>query len=96
MSWRAALSTNVRELRIHLSQTAPGSKGLRDYIVKHYPLLKQANPSLPILIREAPNVEARAFARYAFGVERKVSLENLSESDIDTRLKALAETRPSA
>ncbi|KAI8926809.1 thioredoxin-like protein [Entophlyctis helioformis] len=95
-AWRSALSSNVRELRIHLAQGANGSKGARDFIVKNYADLKAANPQLPILIREAPGIEARVFARYAFGVERKVSLENLSEADVESRLKQLAETKPSS
>ncbi|KAJ2381451.1 ndufa2, NADH:ubiquinone oxidoreductase 10.5kD subunit, partial [Coemansia sp. RSA 2603] len=62
-----ALSTTVskglRELRVHMSQGA-GSQGLRDFIVKAYPGLKQANPGLPVLIREASGVESRIIARF--------------------------------
>ncbi|KNE56357.1 hypothetical protein AMAG_02177 [Allomyces macrogynus ATCC 38327] len=89
MSWRGPLSNSIKELRIHLSQSAPGSAGLRSFIAKSYPAMKQANPSLPILIREAQNVEARAFARYDFGVERKISLENVAENEIAAKILEL-------
>ena len=36
----------------------------RQFIRASYPALKDANPYLPILIREAPNPPARAFARF--------------------------------
>ncbi|KAJ3277991.1 ndufa2, NADH:ubiquinone oxidoreductase 10.5kD subunit, partial [Borealophlyctis nickersoniae] len=63
-SWRPALSKNLKELRIHLCQTSPGSKGTREFITKHYPAIKRDNPHLPILVREASGVEARVFGRY--------------------------------
>jgi NADH dehydrogenase (ubiquinone) 1 alpha subcomplex subunit 2 len=40
-----------------------------DFVAKNYLSIKQANPELPILVREASGVEARAFAR--FGKIRK-------------------------
>ncbi|RUS18025.1 hypothetical protein BC937DRAFT_89214, partial [Endogone sp. FLAS-F59071] len=36
----------------------------RQFITENYTAIKQANPNLPILIREASGIEARAFARY--------------------------------
>ncbi|KAL2913599.1 hypothetical protein HK105_206901 [Polyrhizophydium stewartii] len=92
----AFVSSALRELRLHLSPSSPGSKGVRDFVLKTYPAMKAANPSLPVLIREAPGVEARVFARYAFGVERKITLENLSEDEVASKLKQLAETKPSS
>ncbi|KND03200.1 uncharacterized protein SPPG_02257 [Spizellomyces punctatus DAOM BR117] len=96
MSWRTPLTKNLKELRIHLCQTSAGSKGTRDFILKQYSAIKDANPTLPILIREASGIEARAFGRYALGQERKVTLENLSEGEVEARIKQLAETRPSS
>ncbi|KAI8594088.1 ndufa2, NADH:ubiquinone oxidoreductase 10.5kD subunit [Geranomyces variabilis] len=95
-SWRPLLQKNLKELRIHLSQTRPGSQGTREFILKEYAALKAANPTFPILVREAHDVDARAFARYAFGQERKVSLENLSEAEVASRIQSLAESRPSS
>ncbi|KAJ2232228.1 hypothetical protein IWW45_005129, partial [Coemansia sp. RSA 485] len=64
MSAARAFSNSLKELRIHLSQNTPSSKGLRDFIVKEYPGIKKANPGLPILIREANGVESRIIARF--------------------------------
>ncbi|TPX57052.1 hypothetical protein PhCBS80983_g04101 [Powellomyces hirtus] len=96
MSWRPLLSKNLKELRIHLCQSSAGSKGTRDFILKEYAAIKEANPNFPILVRESSGIEARAFGRYAYGQERKVTLENLSKEDVEGRIKTLAETRPSA
>ena len=35
-----------------------------DFVSKNYATIKQANPELPILVREASGIEARAFARF--------------------------------
>jgi hypothetical protein len=35
-----------------------------DFVAKNYTSIKQANPELPILVREASGIEARAFARF--------------------------------
>lgn len=35
-----------------------------DFVAKNYVNMKQANPELPILVREASGIEARAFARF--------------------------------
>lgn len=36
----------------------------RQFIFAHYPAIKQYNPDLPVLIREATGTPARAFARF--------------------------------
>jgi NADH dehydrogenase (ubiquinone) 1 alpha subcomplex subunit 2 len=83
MAWRSSLSSAVKELRLHLSQTSTGSEGMRcanpdastgpevscpsrarNFIKNNYAALKEANPNLPILVREAQSVEARIFAQY--------------------------------
>ncbi|KAI9188417.1 hypothetical protein H9P43_002808 [Blastocladiella emersonii ATCC 22665] len=89
MSFRAPLSNAIKEIRIHLCQTGAGSAGVRSFLSKEYLAIKQANPALPILIREARGVEARAFARYDLGAEKKVSLENLDESRVAAKLAEL-------
>ena len=69
---------SLKELRIHLSPSSPGSQGLkyipfhifnyiktnRSFILKNYSQIKSKHPSLPILIRESETVEARIFARF--------------------------------
>ena len=37
---------------------------LRQFIATTYPVLKQHNPDLPILIRQAKGTPARVFARF--------------------------------
>ncbi|ORZ39664.1 putative nadh-ubiquinone oxidoreductase 10.5 kDa subunit [Catenaria anguillulae PL171] len=85
-SLRAPFSAAIKELRIQLCQSSQGSAGVRSFLSKSYPDIKKANPTLPILIREARGTEARAFARYDMGVERKISLEGLDEARIADKL----------
>lgn len=37
---------------------------ISDFVAKNYVSIKKANPELPILVREASGIEARAFARF--------------------------------
>ncbi|KAJ2076406.1 hypothetical protein GGI16_008380, partial [Coemansia sp. S142-1] len=60
-----------------------------DFIVKSYPGLKDANPGLPILIREASGVESRIIARFELGQERKIVVDNLSANDVEKKFNAL-------
>ncbi|RIA98693.1 thioredoxin-like protein [Glomus cerebriforme] len=89
MSWKNSLSKNLKELRVHFCQTSPASNGVREFIAKNYVSLKEANPNFPILIREASGVEAKFFARYDFGKEKKVILDDLSAKDIESELEKL-------
>nr|CAG8570318.1 6609_t:CDS:2 [Entrophospora candida] len=96
MSWRNQLSKSLKELRIHFCQTSPSSKGVREFITNNYLSLKEANPKFPILIREASGIEARFFARYDFGEEKKIALNNLSARDVESKLEELEQTLLSA
>ncbi|KAI8335219.1 thioredoxin-like protein [Blakeslea trispora] len=79
----------LKELRLHFCQTSPASSGIRDFVAKNYVDIKKANPELPILVREASGIEARAFARFDKGIEQKVSLQNISAQDIENTLSKL-------
>ncbi|KAI8356617.1 thioredoxin-like protein [Choanephora cucurbitarum] len=79
----------LKELRLHFCQTSPASSGIRDFVAKNYLDIKKANPELPILVREASGIEARAFARFDKGIEQKVSLQNVSAQDIENTLSKL-------
>ncbi|KAJ3026879.1 UNVERIFIED_CONTAM: hypothetical protein HDU68_004892 [Siphonaria sp. JEL0065] len=92
----ARFTPSLKEVRIHVSQNSVGSKGARSFILNQYAAIKAANPSVPILVREAQNVEARVFGRYANGVERKIILENLDESSVSNKIQQIVETAPSA
>ncbi|XP_037365040.1 NADH dehydrogenase [ubiquinone] 1 alpha subcomplex subunit 2 [Talpa occidentalis] len=72
----------LREIRLHLCQRSPSSQGVRDFIEKRYVELKKANPDLPILIRECSDVQPKLWARYAFGQENHVSLNNFNADQV--------------
>ncbi|XP_060790927.1 NADH dehydrogenase [ubiquinone] 1 alpha subcomplex subunit 2 [Neoarius graeffei] len=76
------LTKNLRELRLHLCQTSAASEGARDFVQQHYVTLKKANPGFPILIRECSGVQPRLWARYAFGKEQSVPLDNMSADQV--------------
>ncbi|KAH8107291.1 NADH dehydrogenase alpha subcomplex subunit 2 [Phellopilus nigrolimitatus] len=83
------LSPSIREIRLLCCQSAPASAGIRQFIHGSYPSLKQANPHLPVLIREASGTPARAFARFEYGVEKHVELDNLSAKDVEQKVSQL-------
>ncbi|GAB0092418.1 NADH dehydrogenase [Sergentomyia squamirostris] len=83
------MGPSVRELRLHLCQTGPESKGARDFVQNHYTKLKQENPKMPILIRECSGVQPRLWARYEMGQESSVALTNLKAEDILKQVEAL-------
>ncbi|XP_061752528.1 NADH dehydrogenase [ubiquinone] 1 alpha subcomplex subunit 2 [Nerophis ophidion] len=85
----SSLGKNLRELRIHLCQTSAASKGTRDFVEQHYVDLKRANPDFPILVRECSGVEARLWARYDFGKERSLCVDNMSADQVAQNLHAL-------
>lgn len=51
-----------------------------EFVAKNYVGIKQANPELPILVREASGIEARAFAR--FGNIKRTRYVDISLSNI--------------
>ncbi|KAL1928653.1 hypothetical protein VTP01DRAFT_2439 [Rhizomucor pusillus] len=89
---RSQLGKSLKELRVHFCQTSPASNGLREFVAQNYTAIKKANPELPILIREASGAEARVFARFDKGVERKVVLQNVSAKDIEKTLEQLVKS----
>eukprot|EP00455_Lapot_gusevi_P044434 TRINITY_DN5551_c0_g1_i1.p2 TRINITY_DN5551_c0_g1~~TRINITY_DN5551_c0_g1_i1.p2 ORF type:complete len:111 (-),score=29.76 TRINITY_DN5551_c0_g1_i1:205-537(-) len=89
MSWRAALSRNIQELRIQFCQHSAESNGLKQFVSRQYPVLKQLNPSLPILVRESQGSKPRLVARYDWGNEAALDCSSMSEQEIALRLQAL-------
>ncbi|OCT88368.1 NADH dehydrogenase [ubiquinone] 1 alpha subcomplex subunit 2 [Xenopus laevis] len=88
------LSRNLREIRIHLCQKSTGSQGVRDFVEQHYVELKKANPEFPILIRECSGVQPKLWARYDFGKETNVSLNNLNVDQVARALESVATRKP--
>ena len=85
-----ALSAAVSEIRLHFCQTGASSAGVREFVLAGYGALKTANPRVPVLIREAAGAEPALFARLSpQGVEKRVSLANLSDADVGKALLAI-------
>ncbi|XP_008544756.1 NADH dehydrogenase [ubiquinone] 1 alpha subcomplex subunit 2 [Microplitis mediator] len=85
---------HLKELRILLCQTSKSSQGVREFIEKEYVPLKLSNPKFPVLIRECSSIEPRLYARYEFGKEASVSLDNLKPDQILQKVKQLAASKP--
>ncbi|XP_023281351.1 NADH dehydrogenase [ubiquinone] 1 alpha subcomplex subunit 2 [Seriola lalandi dorsalis] len=90
----STLAKNLREIRVHLCQTSAASKGARDFVEQHYVALKKSNPDFPILIRECSGVQARVWARYDFGKESSVSVDNMSADQVAKALQTLVQSKP--
>ncbi|KAF9418844.1 hypothetical protein BGZ94_009580 [Podila epigama] len=84
-----SFSKALKELRVHFCQTSPASNGIRQFITNNYTAVKAANPNLPILIREAKGAEAKIFARFEHGQEKKIILDGLSAKEIEHKLATL-------
>ncbi|ORX60729.1 NADH dehydrogenase, alpha subcomplex, subunit 2 [Hesseltinella vesiculosa] len=89
---KSQLGKNLKELRVQFCQTSAASNGIREYVKANYSAIKQANPNLPILIREASGAEARVFARFEKGVENKIVLQNASSQDVEKALEQLVKS----
>ncbi|NWX34805.1 NDUA2 dehydrogenase, partial [Notiomystis cincta] len=87
------LGRGLRELRIHLCQRSAGSRGVREFIEQHYVSLKKANPDFPILIRECSGIQARLWARYEFGKEKSIPLNNLTVDEVGKALESVVKSR---
>ncbi|XP_071771743.1 NADH dehydrogenase [ubiquinone] 1 alpha subcomplex subunit 2 [Centroberyx gerrardi] len=88
------LGKNLREIRLHLCQSSAASRGARDFVEQHYVALKKANPEFPFLIRECSGVPARLWARYEFGKERSVGLDNMTADQVAKALETVVQSRP--
>ncbi|XP_006034212.1 NADH dehydrogenase [ubiquinone] 1 alpha subcomplex subunit 2 [Alligator sinensis] len=88
-----SLGRSLKEIRIHLCQRSPGSQGARDFIDQHYVTLKKANPDFPILIRECLEVKPKLWARYEFGREKCVPLNNLNVDQVAQALENIVKSK---
>ncbi|CAG2179680.1 unnamed protein product, partial [Oppiella nova] len=62
--------------------TSDSSSGVRDFIARHYPRVKQTNPDLPVLVREATGIEPKVWARFEYGRESNASLAGLNGDQV--------------
>ncbi|KAM8899076.1 NADH dehydrogenase [ubiquinone] 1 alpha subcomplex subunit 2 [Spinachia spinachia] len=90
----SSLSKNLREIRVHLCQSSAASKGARDFVEQYYVTLKMSNPDFPVRIRECSGVQARVWARYDFGKESSVSVDNMSADQVASILLTLVQSKP--
>ena len=60
-----------------------------NFVRSQYKHVKALNPSTPILVREHPGEEARLIATYGFGVERRVVVDGMDETGVESELKKL-------
>lgn len=88
------LAKNLREIRLHLCQTSPASQGARDFVEQHYVALKKCNPEFPILIRECSGVQPKLWARYDFGKERSIALDNMNVDQVAQALETAVMSKP--
>eukprot|EP00297_Palpitomonas_bilix_P016792 CAMPEP_0113880202 /NCGR_PEP_ID=MMETSP0780_2-20120614/7655_1 /TAXON_ID=652834 /ORGANISM="Palpitomonas bilix" /LENGTH=110 /DNA_ID=CAMNT_0000866853 /DNA_START=161 /DNA_END=493 /DNA_ORIENTATION=- /assembly_acc=CAM_ASM_000599 len=89
MSWKAALSSTVRELRFNFCPKGESSTGVRNFVEGNYHVLRHLNPATALLIRNAPGIEPRITACYDFGKEEMVSVSDMSSEDIEKTIQHL-------
>lgn len=63
----------------------------RSFILNNYESVKVENPELPFIVRECTNAEPTVMARYNFGVERRLYLNNATESEVNEAFNELVE-----
>ncbi|CAL8268624.1 unnamed protein product [Merluccius merluccius] len=90
----SSLSRNLREIRLHVCQTSAASQGARDFVEQHYVSLKRSNPDFPILVRECSGVQPRLWARYDFGREQSVALDNMNADQVAKVLETVVRSKP--
>mmetsp|Transcript_1533 Transcript_1533/g.3609 ORF Transcript_1533/g.3609 Transcript_1533/m.3609 type:complete len:117 (-) Transcript_1533:57-407(-) len=91
MSWRAALSRNLNELRVVYCSKSAASTGTREFVEKEYKLLKALNPGLPIYVRPCDNVEPHVAARFDRGLYAKKMTSGKDCIAVTMAVKELAE-----
>uniref|UniRef100_A0A8C5U5F8 NADH dehydrogenase [ubiquinone] 1 alpha subcomplex subunit 2 n=1 Tax=Malurus cyaneus samueli TaxID=2593467 RepID=A0A8C5U5F8_9PASS len=87
------LGRGLKELRIHLCQRSDGSRGVREFIEHHYVTLKKANPNFPILIRECSGIQPKLWARYEFGKEKCILLNNFTADEVAKAVESTVKSK---
>uniref|UniRef100_A0A8C1FQX8 NADH dehydrogenase [ubiquinone] 1 alpha subcomplex subunit 2 n=1 Tax=Cyprinus carpio carpio TaxID=630221 RepID=A0A8C1FQX8_CYPCA len=91
--WRA-LSSNAFHIFSQYGLNLLRFPKVSDFIEQHYVTLKKANPELPILIRECSGVQPVLWARYGFGKEHNVSLDNMNADQVAKALESVVNAKP--
>eukprot|EP01113_Clastostelium_recurvatum_P035581 TRINITY_DN497_c0_g1_i1.p1 TRINITY_DN497_c0_g1~~TRINITY_DN497_c0_g1_i1.p1 ORF type:complete len:134 (+),score=16.17 TRINITY_DN497_c0_g1_i1:33-404(+) len=89
MSWRAQLSSHIRELRFVFNPNNKNSLGLRNFIDNNYSEIKMLNPALPFLVRAYSGpVDPSVTAEFDKNVHKR-SLTDASAEQVEAALKEL-------
>ncbi|KYK57868.1 hypothetical protein DCS_04881 [Drechmeria coniospora] len=94
MSAKYVFTKALKEVRFQFCQTSEHSAAVRSFLARAYPTMKKNNPSLPILIREAAGTVPKIYARYDFGVEKKQTLEGMTDKQIEVAVTDLVKSNP--
>ncbi|GAB5363298.1 hypothetical protein AAMO2058_000871400 [Amorphochlora amoebiformis] len=86
---RIAFNKAIQELRVHFCRSSASSAGLREFMKTNYVELKKANPTLPILVREATGVVPKVTARYDKGEEATAVMADLDQKTIQSKFQDL-------
>lgn len=90
MSAKFAISTALREVRFHLSQTGEASAALHKFLASNYETLKSAtNYKIPILIRESSGIAPSITVRFEKGREVSAKLKGMDTSAITAAVSSL-------
>ena len=65
--------------------------GARKFVNNNYNQIKGANPNFPFIVRECFGAQPTVWARYDFGAERRVYLNDLDEEQVDAVVADLVE-----
>jgi NADH dehydrogenase (ubiquinone) 1 alpha subcomplex subunit 2 len=58
-------------------------------VQNNYLQIKEDNPQLPFIVRECENAQPTVMARYHYGVEQRVWVENFDEGQIKEAVEEL-------
>ncbi|KAF4124742.1 NADH dehydrogenase (ubiquinone) 1 alpha subcomplex subunit 2 [Geosmithia morbida] len=94
MPSRYAFTKSLKEVRFLFCQTSEQSAAVRSFLTRAYPTMKKNNPQIPILIREAAGTLPKVYARYEFGNEKGLSLEGLSDKQIEETVTGIVKNEP--
>ena len=65
------------------------NRSYRNFVLNNYLDIKGKNPQTPFIVRECLNAQPTVMARYDYGVEKRIYVNNLDENQIDEVVKEL-------
>ena len=87
-----ALAKNgLKELRLLFCVESAASQGMRSFVKKHFNSIQSQNKDVKLLFRYGRGTEAKILAQYPRLNEKIISVENMSEADIETEVRKILE-----